>query len=50
MANGSQFFIVLGEADSFNEFTPFGKVTSGLNVAEQLVRGSTIQSITIQEQ
>jgi cyclophilin family peptidyl-prolyl cis-trans isomerase len=50
MANGSQFFIVLGEADSFNEFTPFGTVTSGLEVAEQLARGSAIQSITIQEQ
>jgi cyclophilin family peptidyl-prolyl cis-trans isomerase len=50
MANGSQFFIVLGEADSFSEFTPFGRVTSGLNVAEQLVKGTTIESITIEEQ
>ncbi|MEX1255792.1 MAG: peptidylprolyl isomerase [Dehalococcoidia bacterium] len=50
MANGSQFFIVLGEADSFSEFTPFGRVTSGIEVAQQLVRGSTIESIEIAEQ
>ena len=50
MANGSQFFIALGASDTFSQFTPFGRVTSGLDVAQQLVRGSTIESIVIQEQ
>jgi len=48
--NGSQFFIALTPAQQFNEFTPFGKITAGLNVAERLQRGSKIESIQIAEQ
>jgi cyclophilin family peptidyl-prolyl cis-trans isomerase len=50
MANGSQFFIVLGQSDEFSSFTPFGQVTDGLDVVQQLVRGSVIESITVQAQ
>jgi cyclophilin family peptidyl-prolyl cis-trans isomerase len=50
MVNGSQFFIALGESDSFARYTPFGRITSGLDVAEQLARGTQIESIEIAEQ
>jgi len=47
--NGSQFFIALTAADQFSAFTPFGRVSSGLDVAEGLVIGTKIQSIEITE-
>ena len=49
MVNGSQFFIALTGSEQFAGFTPFGSVTSGLEVAKQLVRGSQIQKIEISE-
>jgi cyclophilin family peptidyl-prolyl cis-trans isomerase/cbb3-type cytochrome oxidase subunit 3 len=49
MANGSQFFIALVPSDQFSDFTPFGRITSGLEVARQLTTTSTIESVTIQE-
>jgi cyclophilin family peptidyl-prolyl cis-trans isomerase len=49
MINGSQFFIALTASDQFKDFTPFGRVVSGLNVAEQLAVGTQIQDIQIQE-
>ena len=49
MVNGSQFFIALTDSEQFDGFTPFGSVTSGLEVARQLVRGSQIQNIEISE-
>lgn len=49
MANGSQFFIALTGSDQFSDFTPFGRVVSGLAVAEQLTAGTKIQSVEIQE-
>jgi len=47
MANGSQFFITLTDSEEFGEFAPFGAITSGLDVAEQLVTNTQIDSIEI---
>ncbi len=47
MANGSQFFIALADSDQFDEFAPFGSLTSGLDVAEQLITNTRIDSIEI---
>lgn len=48
MANASQFFIALTGAQDFQGYAPFATVVSGLDVAEQLVQGTEIQSIDIQ--
>ena len=50
MANASQFFIALTSSSQFSQFTPFGRIVSGLDVAERLTQGSEIQSVEIQEQ
>jgi len=50
MANGSQFFIALDDSGQFNEFTPFGRITSGLDVAERIVKGTEITAIEISSQ
>ncbi|MEX0785770.1 MAG: peptidylprolyl isomerase [Dehalococcoidia bacterium] len=50
MANGSQFFIALSGSQDFGGYAPFATVVSGLDVAEQLVQGTQIESIDIQEQ
>ena len=50
MANGSQFFIALASSDEFEEFAPFGIVTSGLDIAQQLTANTEIESIEIQIQ
>lgn len=54
LVNGSQFVIALPESDQllaqFEEFTPFGRVVSGLEVVEQLEIGTTITEITIEEE
>jgi cyclophilin family peptidyl-prolyl cis-trans isomerase len=47
--SGSQFFIALTASDQFDTFTPFGRVVSGLDVAEQLAIGTTIESVQITE-
>jgi cyclophilin family peptidyl-prolyl cis-trans isomerase len=47
MINGSQFFIALTESSQFDGLTPFGHVTSGLDVAEQLTANTPIRSIDI---
>ena len=49
MANASQFFIALTASDQFAQFTPFGRVISGLEVAEQLSQGTEIENIEISE-
>jgi cyclophilin family peptidyl-prolyl cis-trans isomerase len=49
MANASQFFIALSESSEFDEFTPIGRITSGLDVARQIQRGDAIESVEIQE-
>jgi cyclophilin family peptidyl-prolyl cis-trans isomerase len=49
MVNGSVFFIALDDSEQFAEFTPFGQITSGLDVARQLVQGAEINSIEISE-
>ncbi len=50
MANGSQFFIVLAGSDEFDDYPPFGTITSGLDVAQQLTANTEIKSIEIQVQ
>ncbi len=47
---GSQFYITIG-AQSFldNNYTVFGKVTSGLDVVRLITRGDRITKITIEE-
>ncbi len=47
MVNGSQFFIALKESPQFDGFTPFGSITSGLDVAEQITTNTPIESIEI---
>ncbi len=53
MATASIFFIALGDSETdaqqYTEFTPFGQITSGLEIAEQLTQGTEIQSIDISE-
>jgi len=49
MVNGSQFFIALTESNQFDQSTPFARVTSGLDVAEQLVANTPIESIEISQ-
>jgi len=50
MANASQFFIALTRSTEFQGYPPLGQITSGLDVAERLTKGATIQTIEIQEQ
>jgi len=50
MANASQFFIALDASDQFSKFTPFGRIISGLDVAEKISQGTAIQSIEISEE
>jgi len=50
MANASQFFIALGNSPHFGEFAPLGRITSGLDVAQKIAKGTAIESVTIQEQ
>lgn len=47
MANASQFFIALTDSDQFDEFPALGRVTSGLDVAEQLTANTPIESVDI---
>ncbi len=47
MANGSQFFIALTESEQFDDFTAFGRIVSGLDVAEQVTAGTAIETIEI---
>jgi cyclophilin family peptidyl-prolyl cis-trans isomerase len=50
MANSSQFFIALDASSQFDSFTPFGRITSGLDVAQKLTQGTEIKSIEISQQ
>jgi cyclophilin family peptidyl-prolyl cis-trans isomerase len=50
MSNASQFFIALTDSSQFDGYPPLGRITSGLDIAESLTRGATIESITIVEQ
>ena len=48
--NGSQFYITLSPQPSLDgKYNIFGKVTSGLDVANKIVQGDKIQSISIEE-
>ena len=49
MVNGSVFFIALGASPQFSQYTPFGKITSGLDVAQKIAKGTAITSIEISE-
>jgi len=47
---GSQFYIVTGPASHLDgKYAAFGRVTSGMEVADQIVPGDTIDSVTIEE-
>jgi cyclophilin family peptidyl-prolyl cis-trans isomerase len=50
MVNSSQFFVALAASEQFDQFTPFGRVTSGLDVFEQLAPGTKITGIEIREE
>jgi cyclophilin family peptidyl-prolyl cis-trans isomerase len=54
MVNGSQFVIALADSNEllaeFSEFTPFGRVVSGLDVAEAITPGTKITAIDIREE
>ena len=50
MANASQFFIAFTSDAQFGQYTPFGRITSGLDVARQITQGTAIESITISAQ
>lgn len=48
---GSQFFITLNPAPHLTgQYTAFGRVTAGMEVAEQIAVGDVIETIAIQEQ
>jgi cyclophilin family peptidyl-prolyl cis-trans isomerase len=48
---GSDFFITLGAAPHLDrDFTVFGKVTEGMDVAKQIAVGDVMETITIEEQ
>ena len=47
---GSQFFIMLGRADSLDgAYAAFGNVTTGMDVVQQIVIGDVMDTITIAE-
>jgi peptidyl-prolyl cis-trans isomerase B (cyclophilin B) len=52
---GSQFFVTIGLGDSGSlayldpDFTVFGQVTSGMDLAKQVAQGDKINTITIEE-
>ena len=49
-SGGSQFFIMLGPSPSLNgQYTAFGSVSSGMDVAQQIAVGDLIETITIEE-
>jgi len=52
MVNGSQFFIALTASKQFEkgDFWPFGKVTQGMDVVQQIAQGDKILGIDITEQ
>jgi cyclophilin family peptidyl-prolyl cis-trans isomerase len=46
-SGGSQFFITLGPAEFLNgNYTPFGKVTKGMDVVKSIEVGDSIKTIT----
>lgn len=51
---GSQFFIVIGPRENVQHlddgFTVFGEVTEGIDVAQQIAVGDTIERVTVEEQ
>lgn len=53
---GSQFFVTIGLGDGGSlayldpDFTVFGQVTSGMDVAKQIAQGDAMQTVTIEEQ
>ena len=49
-SGGSQFFISLTDSEKFDQFTAFGRIISGLDVAEQVMSGTQIQTVKIEEQ
>jgi cyclophilin family peptidyl-prolyl cis-trans isomerase len=49
MVNSSQFFVAFTDSDQFSAFTPFGRVVSGLEVAEAMTAGTKITGIEVQE-
>ena len=47
---GSQFFITLGPANHLDgKYAAFGRVTSGMDAAQQIAIGDVIQSVAIEE-
>ncbi len=47
---GSQFYIMLGRAESLDgDYASFGRVTSGMDVVQQIVIGDVMETITIEE-
>jgi cyclophilin family peptidyl-prolyl cis-trans isomerase len=50
MVNSSQFFVALTDSEQFEQFTPFGRVTSGLDIVDQIAAGTKITGIEVQEE
>jgi peptidyl-prolyl cis-trans isomerase B (cyclophilin B) len=49
-SSGSQFYITLAPQPSLDgEYTVFGQVTQGMDVAQKIAVGDKIESVTIQE-
>jgi cyclophilin family peptidyl-prolyl cis-trans isomerase len=46
--NGSQFFIMLGDAGLPPSYSVFGRVTQGMDVVDRIAIGDVMQSVTIE--
>jgi peptidyl-prolyl cis-trans isomerase B (cyclophilin B) len=50
-SGGSQFYIMIGDAHSLDgQYADFGKVTSGMDAADNIAKADKINAITIAEQ
>ena len=46
--NGSQFFVMLGNASLPKAYTIFGRVISGMEVVDQIAIGDTMESVAVE--
>jgi peptidyl-prolyl cis-trans isomerase B (cyclophilin B) len=47
--NGSQFFIMLGDAGLPPSYSVFGRVTQGMDVVDRVAIGDVMERVTIED-